>query len=749
VFRSIKTKVLFAQSGIVLLACVTLGLFTYFLMINSLRKSQQAHVEHIAQDNADYMSSLIKRKGEEFEKIANGDAVADYRKTGEYKPLIEYFGRFMQEFPTLAYVGKDGSEELKLVNGKLAEKLSNISKTTIFEEATWETNKVFALLSTRDDNPNEACMEFTFCRRDFFDDFVGFIAGKIPLSDIVSDIQKFKFGETGFVMLIDDQGTILSHPQKDKILQKVTVGTKRTEQIITQAKAMKPGFGRATILGVDGYVTYSPVEGRNWTIIAILPYKEFIIAPNKLRNTAIIVSSAILIIGVLISSILSANITNPISKLAAVTGFVAEGDLSQRVDISSKDEIGALGQSFNRMTADLAASVNNLTKEITVRKKAEAALRKSEERFKQVAENAGEWIWEVNAEGLYTYSNPIVEEILGYKPEEIVRKKYFYDFFAPDVKEELKKAALNAFAAKESFKGFINPNVHKNGNAVILETNGSQVVDDEGKLCGYRGADIDITERKKAEEKQAQLLKELENANRELKDLVYIASHDLKTPLRGITTLAEWLSTDYADKLGEQGKEQIGLLLRRAKRMHNLIEGILQYSKIGRVKESQAVMNLNKVVADVIDMIAPPENITITVENELPTIESEPTRIAQVFQNLISNAINYMDKPQGQIKIGCVEENGFWKFNVTDNGPGIEERHFEKIFQIFQTLASRDDLKSTGIGLTITRKIVELYGGKIWIESKVGEGSTFFFTLPKQEMGVKDAKLEANIACGR
>jgi PAS domain S-box-containing protein len=393
-------------------------------------------------------------------------------------------------------------------------------------------------------------------------------------------------------------------------------------------------------------------------------------------------------------------------------------------------------------------------------KQAQEDLRKSEERFKQVAENAGEWIWEVNTEGLYTYSNPIVEEILGYKPEEIVGKKYFYDFFAPDVKGELKKAAFEAFARGKSFKGLINPNVHKDGNAVIFETNGTPVVDDEGNLCGYRGADRDITEQKKAEQRQAELIEEVESANRELKDLVYIASHDLKTPLRGIKTLAAWLSTDYADKLGEQGREQIGLLLIRVERMYNLIEGILQYSRIGRVKENPALINLNKLMTEIISMLAPPANISVTVENELPTIKSEPTQIAQVFQNLMSNAIKYMDKPQGQIKIGCVEENGFWKFNVTDNGPGIEERYFEKIFQIFQTLTSRDDFESTGIGLTITKKIVELYGGKIWIESKVGEGSTFFFTLPKQEtrpgevpgssqMGVKDAKPEANIACGR
>jgi PAS domain S-box-containing protein len=261
-----------------------------------------------------------------------------------------------------------------------------------------------------------------------------------------------------------------------------------------------------------------------------------------------------------------------------------------------------------------------------------------------------------------------------------------------------------------------------------------------------------VSERKQAEQRQAQLIQELERTNQEvekvnqeLKDFAYIVSHDLKAPLRGIKTLAEWISADYADKLDDNGKKQMNLLAGRVDQMHNLIDGILQYSRVGRVEEGKVVVNLNELVTEAIDMIAPPENITITIENELPTIECEQTRIMQVFQNLLSNAVKYTDKPKGWIKVGCIEENGFWKFSVADNGRGIEEKYYEKIFQLFQTLSPRDKFESTGIGLTVTKKIVELYNGKIWVESEPGKGSTFFFTLPKQEMGVKDAKLEANI----
>jgi len=241
----------------------------------------------------------------------------------------------------------------------------------------------------------------------------------------------------------------------------------------------------------------------------------------------------------------------------------------------------------------------------------------------------------------------------------------------------------------------------------------------------------EIAEREKAEHKQAELLKELENVNQELKDFAYIASHDLKAPLRAIKTLAEWISTDYTDKLDADGQEQLKLLRSRVDRMHNLIDGILQYSRVGRVREKVVDVNLCNLVPEIIDMIAPPKHICVTVDTDLPTIRCGETRITQIFQNLISNAVKYMDKPQGLIKVGCAEQGEFFRFHVSDNGPGIEKQHWERIFKIFQTLAPRDEFESTGIGLTVVKKIVELYNGKIWLDSEVGKGTTFFFTFPK------------------
>jgi len=232
-----------------------------------------------------------------------------------------------------------------------------------------------------------------------------------------------------------------------------------------------------------------------------------------------------------------------------------------------------------------------------------------------------------------------------------------------------------------------------------------------------------------SEARQARLLRELRSANEELSNFAYVTSHDLKAPLRAIASLAQWISTDYADRLDDEGREQLALLLGRVKRMDRLIDGILQYSRVGRVRETRTAVDLNDLVAETVDLLAPPANVRVEIER-LPVVTIERTRAQQLFQNLIANAIQYMDKPQGEIRIDCERDGERWHFRVRDNGPGIDPRHWERIFQLFQSLAPRDHTESTGIGLSLVKKIVETHGGRIWVESKMREGSTFHFTLP-------------------
>ena len=225
---------------------------------------------------------------------------------------------------------------------------------------------------------------------------------------------------------------------------------------------------------------------------------------------------------------------------------------------------------------------------------------------------------------------------------------------------------------------------------------------------------------------------ELAHSNRELRDFAQIVSHDLKAPLRAISQLSYWLSQDYADKIDKEGQNQLNLLIGRVQRLDNLIEGILQFSRIGKVKEKDVKINLTKLVEDTIELLDPPENIHIKVDTELPIITADPTRIGQLFQNLIQNAIKFMDKPTGFINIGVNEKDHFYEFYVKDNGCGIDEQYFDRIFKIFQRLVSRDEQEGTGIGLSLVKRIAQIYGGDVWLTSKVNEGTTFYVTFPKK-----------------
>ena len=224
---------------------------------------------------------------------------------------------------------------------------------------------------------------------------------------------------------------------------------------------------------------------------------------------------------------------------------------------------------------------------------------------------------------------------------------------------------------------------------------------------------------------------ELNRVNEELNNFAYIVSHDLKAPLRAINQLSGWIAEDYADSFDDDGKQHMALIRGRTRRMHEMIDGILQYSRIGRVRDELEDVDIKLLIKDVIQLISPPGNIKISIKDSFPVIQGEKLRIHQVFQNLIDNAIKYNDKESGIIEICCIEQKDDWTISISDNGPGIAKKYQQKIFQLFQTLKPKDQSESTGVGLSLIEKIVSNWGGKIWIESEEGRGCTFFFTIPK------------------
>ena len=369
--------------------------------------------------------------------------------------------------------------------------------------------------------------------------------------------------------------------------------------------------------------------------------------------------------------------------------------------------------------------------DISARKAAERALQDSEARMRAVFETAVDAILTIDEHGILERLNPAAERMFGYREVEVAGRNI--SMLMPEPHRSAHDGYLAHYLATGEKriigKGREVQGMRRDGSVFPMDLSVAEM--SLGGRRMYTGLVRDITQRKRAEEKTQQLLQEVSSANEELTNFAYVVSHDLKAPLRGIGSLADWLASDYADKFNDEGKEHMRLLINRVHRMGALIDGILQYSRVGRVREGVCAVDLNMVLAEVVDLLAPPPGLRVTVTPGLPTVNGEPTRLRQVFHNLISNAVKYMDRPDGVISVGCADDGDHWRFAVADNGPGIETRHFERIFQLFQTLAPRDRVESTGVGLALVKKIVEMYRGRVWVESAPGAGATFYFTWPK------------------
>jgi len=379
--------------------------------------------------------------------------------------------------------------------------------------------------------------------------------------------------------------------------------------------------------------------------------------------------------------------------------------------------------------ADKIVKVFGTIQDVTERKITDHALRETTEKYTDLFENMSDALILINKEGYFVDANKAAQNMLGYPLAELSKLKIKDIVYEEDAQKSgiyLQKLLKNG--AYKDYQGRV---VTKSGEIKYLQVNSNAILDEAGNFIGSRDIARDITELKNAERKRENLLVELEEVNQELKEFAYVVSHDLKAPLRAISSLSQWLSEDYKDKIDEEGQQQLKLLTQRVSRMHNFIEGILEYSRIGRIKVDKEEVDLNLLIENISQDLQPPDHFTIEVISPLPKIFAERIRMEQLFQNLISNAIKYNDKKKGWVKISYEEQAGFHVFRLQDNGSGIEEKYFDKIFQIFQTLQARDKFESTGIGLTIVKRIVQLYGGEITLHSKLSEGTTFEFSLKK------------------
>jgi two-component system, chemotaxis family, sensor kinase Cph1 len=334
----------------------------------------------------------------------------------------------------------------------------------------------------------------------------------------------------------------------------------------------------------------------------------------------------------------------------------------------------------------------------------------------------------IGSDGNITDVNKAVELVTGYSRDQIIGtdfSNYFTDY-------NKAKSGYEEVFRNGMVKDYPLEIQHKTGSTTPVLYNASVYKDENGKIIGIFAAARDISQLKKAENKLENLVKRLEISNKELEQFAYVASHDLKEPLRMITSFLHLLKQNYSDNLDENANDFINFAMNGASRMDTMINDLLEYSRIGSRAREYKYLNCEDIVEIVLinlKTLIDDANVKIT-QDSLPIIYANEHQMVQLFQNLISNAIKYNDKKIPKIHISVVENTDENIFSIEDNGIGIDQSNLKYIFTIFHRLHTNEEYDGTGIGLAISKKILQQHQGKIWAKSKPGKGTTFYFTLP-------------------
>lgn len=389
----------------------------------------------------------------------------------------------------------------------------------------------------------------------------------------------------------------------------------------------------------------------------------------------------------------------------------------------TKEHLETLTTIANIVSTQLGNAIVNLQKE-----KAERSLKESEERWHKLVDNQPEAI-QITDRGKLVYLNPAGLELYEADSIEQILGKNLIELSTGNLKPEFEKRL------KQLERGNKVPSLEFEittfkGNYKIIEVTSSPVIYNGNKAIQTIARDI--TEKKREEEKREKLLNELKVVNDQLQEFAHVVSHDLKAPLRAISSLSEWIVEDYTDKLDEEGKKTLNLIVDNVEKMDELIEGILTYSISSGRQEFAEEIDINELVQTCISNLEIPDFITIQIQESLPVVFFNKIQLTQVFQNLISNSIKFMDKHSGLISINYSQEKEKWIFSISDNGPGIPDEIGNEVFNLFSK-ADENKEGSTGIGLSIVKKILENKGEKIWFKNNEDKGVTFFFTVQKNK----------------
>jgi len=333
-----------------------------------------------------------------------------------------------------------------------------------------------------------------------------------------------------------------------------------------------------------------------------------------------------------------------------------------------------------------------------------------------------------DVKGQVEWVNSSFEKMSGYSIEELVGKKPGDLLQGQETDPETVEYLRTQISTGQPFACEII-NYSKTGEEYWVKIQGQALYNKKGEIVRFFAIEENISSKKLLENQREELVVSLAKTNKELEDYAQIVSHDLKSPLRSIHSLISWIKEDNDKAFSDQTLKYFSMMENKVEKMDRLIVGILTYSKIDKENLAVEKVNTQLIIQSVIEIIHIPKHITVTIKNTLPIINADRYRIQQLFQNIIGNAVNYIEREVGVVEISSEEFDDYYVFAVKDNGVGIAKKNHEKIFNTFQSYTTSE--RSTGLGLSIVKKIIETYKGKIWIESEEGVGSTFFIKLNK------------------
>ena len=685
-----------AFSGAVALLFVIFYKEAEKIAITKLNEEQRIHAEQAARGIEDFFATWTRN----LSVLAKMDDVMDNTPVGQrYLKLfyeanqeqviaitrLDESGRIIHNFPASSSVGTDISEQ-KHVRELLRDHQPVISD--VFKSV---------------EGINAVALHVPIFKGSEFKGSVGILINFKSIANRYLDV--IKIGETGYAWVVSHDGTILYTPVAGLTGKSVFETIKDSPSLVVMVNDMLKGHEGVAIYTYDQigdqnvgptrkYAVYMPAHTGNtfWSIAVASAERDVLAGLISFRNKLALVVFALFIGGMVFST------------LGAKAWFIL--------------------------------------REEEKRKLAEEKLQESEQRFRQVAESVGEFIWEVDAEGRYTYASPAVEKTLGFTPAELVGKKHFYDLFIPSDREEQKAAAFQVFAGRKPFRNFPNANVSKSGQIVHLETSGTPVLDAEGNLVGYCGADMDVTERKQAEQDLAQHRSEVAHLSRvtTLGEISGSLAHELGQPLGAILTNTD--SIEMHLRSSAPNLEEVRAILadirRDDLRASEIIHGIRAFLR--RQELDMQPLEVRHLAEETVkllssDAAARKTSVGFEIPPSLPRVRGDRVHLQQVLLNLLVNAMDAMSAcpvADRRIAIRASRPNPHTvEIAVSDVGVGIPLGELDRLFTPFHTTKQA----GLGLGLPICRSIIEAHGGSISVQNNPDRGTTARFTIPACQEG--------------